>query len=218
MQSLKKVEITLPSDMTANTNKIIKQVARERLGAQGLRQKGQSRLWYFSGQYYLILVEFQPSSWGKGTHLNVGLDFNWFPKDYFAFEFGDRLSDFKPMNDEEAFTLEVERLCDLALVKVNQYQLIFTDIKTAAEKLLKFRRDKSNDWENFNLGVLFGLGGNDKQAISYLEKVTDKNFNFDWEVAREKIAKEYIQAIEQGNFLRMVDDVITRTKALKRIA
>jgi hypothetical protein len=204
--------------MTVDTSKIIRKVAKERFVGHGLKQKGQSRLWYFSGDYYLILIEFQPSSWEKGTYLNVGLDFNWYPKDYFAFEFGYRLSDFKSPKDEGELGARIQQLCDLALDKVNEYKQIFIDKKTAGDKLLRLHKDKSNDWEKFNLGVLFGLGGHNEQAINYLKGVTGAHYKLDWEIEREKIAREYINAIGQGDFLTKLSDMITRTKQLKRIS
>jgi hypothetical protein len=203
--------------MTVDTNKIITKIAKETFNGQGLKQKGQSRLWYFSGDYYLILIEFQPSAWDKGTYLNVGLDFNWYPKDYFAFEFGHRLSDFKSLENEEQFISEIQRLCDLTLKKVDEYKQIFTDRKTAGDKLLKLH-NKSNDWEKFNLGVLFGLGGHYDKAINYLKKVIGHNYKLDWEIERDRVARTYIKAIEQGDFLTRLEEVIKRTKELRKVS
>lgn len=204
--------------MTADTNKIITKIAKEKFNGHGLKQKGQSRLWYFSGDYYLILIEFQPGSWDKGTYLNVGLDFNWYPKDYFAFEFGHRLSDFKSLKNEEEFSSEIQRLCDSALDKVNEYKQIFIDKKTAGDKLLRLHTNKSNVWEKFNLGILFGLGEHKAKAIKYLKNVIGANYKLEWEIEREKIAQEYIYAIEQGDFLTKLSDMITRTKQLRHLS
>lgn len=203
--------------MTVDTNKIIKHIAKEKFSGLGLRQKGQSRLWYFSGDYHLVLVEFQPSSWDKGTYLNVGLDFNWYPKDYFAFEFSYRLSDFKKSVDEKQFEIEVKRLCDLAKERLITFKDIFSDKKSAADKLLKFHKDKANDWEKFNIGVLFGLGGHDKKAIEYLKTVSGNRYSLDWEIERATIARDYIKAIESGNLLTKLDEVVERTKKLKKV-
>src|SRR5688572_28994140 len=100
---------------TSAHNKAIRETARNKFKGLGLKQNGQSRLWYLLGDYYTILIEFQPSSWSTGTYLNVGVDFNWYIRDYFAFEFGYRLSDFKSLQDEKKFEEELERLCDLAV-------------------------------------------------------------------------------------------------------
>jgi len=204
--------------MKVDTNRLISNVAREKLIGEGLTQKGRSRLWYFSGDYYLILVEFQPSSWDKGTYLNVGINFNWYPADHFAFEFGYRLSDFKTSSDEKKFEREVQRLCDLAIDKVNKYKSIFIDKKSAADRLLKLHKGITNDWDKFNIGVLFGLGGQNDKAIHYLEQVTGDNYNYKWEIERAKIAKDYIQDIKSGDLLTRLDEVIAKTKELKGVS
>jgi hypothetical protein len=204
--------------MKVDVNKIIKNIAREKLGPHGFTQKGQSRLWYFSGNYYLILVEFQPSSWDQGTYLNVGLDFNWYHKDYLAFEFGHRLSDFKSPQNQDQFSSEIERLCDLAVERAGEYKNIFTDMKMAGDKLLKLHTDKSNTWEQFHLGVLFGVGGHDEKAVSYLKKVTGDNYKLAWEIERARIARDYIKAIERGDFVSILEEVIQQTIAAKKIS
>jgi hypothetical protein len=37
----------------------------------GLTQRGRSRLWLDDHGWWLIVVEFQPSAWSRGSHLNV---------------------------------------------------------------------------------------------------------------------------------------------------
>jgi hypothetical protein len=203
--------------MTVDTKTIIKKISKERFGVVGLKQKGQSRMWYFPGDYYLILVEFQPSSWDTGTYLNVGLDFNWYPKDYFSFEFGHRVSDFKKLANENQFETEVRQLCDLAIKKVTQYKDIFTDRQSLGDKLLKLHSDKTNDWEKFHIGMAYGLAGNVKKAIDYLSKVSGDKYQLDWEKERATIAREYILALETGDFLTKLNETIQRTKELKRV-
>lgn len=213
--------LTLPAmeGMTTSAHtKAIRETARNKFKGLGLKQKGQSRLWYLSGDYYTILVEFQPSSWSTGTYLNVGVDFNWYIRDYFAFEFGDRLSDFKSFQDEKKFEEELERLCDLAVDKVKEYKLIFDDSVSAADKLLKFYKNELNDWDKFNIGVLFALGGQTGKAMNYLKKVSGNDYKLDWEIERAGIARNYMKAIEEGNFLDKLDDVIRKTRELKKIS
>ncbi len=58
-------------------SKIIKQVCKEILIPLGVFQKGSSRLYLDDNDYFFTVVEFQPSSWDKGTYLNIGLTFLW---------------------------------------------------------------------------------------------------------------------------------------------
>ena len=58
-------------------SKTIKQVCKEILIPLGVFQKGSSRLYLDDNGYFFTVVEFQPSSWDKGTYLNIGLTFLW---------------------------------------------------------------------------------------------------------------------------------------------
>lgn len=203
--------------MTGDSTKIIKKVTKERLSVHGLKQKGQSRMWYFPGDYYLILVEFQPSSWDTGTYLNVGLDFNWYPQDYFSFSFGHRISDFKKLTSEDQFENEIIKLCDLALKKVVEFKGIFGDLKTAGDKLVKLHTDKRNDWEKFHIGLAYALGGHKSKAIDYLKKVSGDSYQLNWELERATIAKEFLTSIENGDFQKKLNEIIAQTKKLKKV-
>lgn len=66
---------------------IIKRVCKEILLPNGLFQKGFSRLFLDDNGYFFTLIEFQPSTWSRGSHLNIGLCFLWEDRDYFAFEY-----------------------------------------------------------------------------------------------------------------------------------
>ena len=58
-------------------SKIINQVCREVLIPLGVFQKGASRLYLDDNDYFFTVIEFQPSTWSKGTYLNIGLTFLW---------------------------------------------------------------------------------------------------------------------------------------------
>jgi hypothetical protein len=43
----------------------------------GIVQKGRSRTWYDDQGWWVGLIEFQPSSWSRGSYLNVGVQWLW---------------------------------------------------------------------------------------------------------------------------------------------
>jgi len=57
-------------------NKIIKKVASKAFKEYGIKQKGQSRLFIDDNGWFIIIIEFQPSKFGNGTYLNIGINFN----------------------------------------------------------------------------------------------------------------------------------------------
>ena len=57
--------------------KLITGAARALLRPMGIVQKGRSRTWYDDQGWWVGLIEFQPSSWSRGSYLNVGVQWLW---------------------------------------------------------------------------------------------------------------------------------------------
>ena len=63
--------------MAGQHNKIINAAAKRILAPEGLFRVGSSRTWIDDNGYFVIQVEFQPSSYDRGSYLNVGISFLW---------------------------------------------------------------------------------------------------------------------------------------------
>lgn len=124
----------MPTDF--DHNKIISQTARSLLKPQGLFQKGSSRIWIDDNGWYLTVVEFQSSGWGKGTYLNVGTHFLWREQDYLSFDFGGRMKAFISPEDPVKFSSDMEELTTIALGKVMEYRK-FRDVSYAKNQIEK---------------------------------------------------------------------------------
>ena len=71
-------------------SKIINKTAKKIFGVYGIKQKGQSRIWLDDNGWFTTVIEFQPFRGRQGTTLNVGVNFNWYEKEYFSFDIGYR--------------------------------------------------------------------------------------------------------------------------------
>lgn len=117
-------------------NKLITRSARVVLRPEGLFQKGSSRIWVDDNGWYLVVVEFQPSSWDKGSYLNVGINYLWEKRDYLAFEYGHRVGSFvRYSGDDAAFCTEMLSMAETAMDKVREYRS-FRELQYAKEKIL----------------------------------------------------------------------------------
>jgi hypothetical protein len=58
-------------------SKAIAAAAREVLGPMGINPRGRSRTWLDDRGWWLGVIEFQPSSYSRGTYLNVGVHWLW---------------------------------------------------------------------------------------------------------------------------------------------
>lgn len=83
-------------------NRLIRDAAKRHLTPLGVRQRGRSRTWIDDRGWWLITVEFQPSSWSRGTYLNVGATWLWYFKNYLSFDLGYRIEGFRDLTGEDA--------------------------------------------------------------------------------------------------------------------
>ena len=74
-------------------NKIVSGITKEELSPLGLKRQGK-RLWYDDHGWFAIVVEFQPSSWDKGSYLNVGISFMFYENAHWTFDHGYREQSF----------------------------------------------------------------------------------------------------------------------------
>lgn len=72
-------------------SRLITAATRTHLRPLGCVQKGRSRVWLDDQGWWVGMVEFQPSSWSKGSYLNVGACFLWNEKDFLSFDAGHRV-------------------------------------------------------------------------------------------------------------------------------
>ena len=83
--------------------RLIAAAAKAALAPLGCRRVGQSRTWISDQRYWLIVIEFQPSGWSKGSYLNVGAMWPWYARKGLFFHAGYRVADFIPFENREQF-------------------------------------------------------------------------------------------------------------------
>lgn len=103
-------------------NEIIRDLCREQLLSLEMFQKGRSRVYLDDNGYYLTVVEFQPSAWGKGSYLNVGLHFLWNTWEHISFDacagICGRVGGFVEYQNPAQFTADMSKLVALAREQV----------------------------------------------------------------------------------------------------
>lgn len=171
-----------------NHNKIIAQAAREVLKPIGMFQKGQSRIWIDDNDWFLIVVEFQPSGWDKGSYLNVGIHYLWSNKDYISFDYGYRENEFVKFGDDaNAFYQSMISLAKQAEKKVMEYRG-FRDVIYAKEKIAKRNGFSSSSHEIYDKMMICGLACDNKAEVYYkklFRVVTDSKYEYDSEYYQE---------------------------------
>jgi len=124
-------------------SKIINEVCKEILIPLGVFQKGTSRVYIDDNDYYFTVIEFQPSSFDRGTYLNIGITFLWGNdlRDILVFGFPrtltGRYGKFIRYENEKQFRNEVTQLVNTAKEEIIFYRNL-KDIKFAKDWMIKY--------------------------------------------------------------------------------
>jgi hypothetical protein len=197
-------------------NKLLKKVAKERLKPFRITQKGSSRTFLFDNGWWTIVIEFQPTSYSKGSYLNIVLDFNFYPRDYFAFTYGNREKGFEEANDEALFVKIINDYCDLAISKVDTLTVQFRDVWSAA-KTFKKQVDK-DPWNEFDLAMLYRLTQRVAASKKLLLKLKKQKCEYDYEFERQKVVTEILSWLDNDEiFLVKIKELINQTRQLKKL-
>lgn len=205
-------------------DKIINTAAKKILAPHGLFRKGTSRVWLDDNGYFMVQVEFQPSGWSKGSHLNVGIGFLWEKcrelNDLLSFDFGYRVKGFVPYREEDdGFEVEMERFAETALQKVMEYRK-FKDM-TYAQKCLHQRVLDTpitrQFWELYDLAMLSFLMGDFDRGMESFDALRNR-LNVENDVERQSFYHYFIHDIQvslesKDTAQTMVLDMIKRRRA-----
>lgn len=197
-------------------NKLLKSISNDRLKLYGFIQKGKSRSFHCDKEWLTFVIEFQPSAWSKGSYLNVGLDFHFYPRENFAYSYVNRVSDFIEFTDEDQFIKVVEVLCDKAIKRFQLLERNFKDIWSAIE-ILEKEKDKS--YYAYDLAILYALTENYEKALLPLKQLSEAACEYDWHFERREVVNKLIEWIVQdpATFLEKFKNQINETRKLKKL-
>jgi hypothetical protein len=150
-------------------SKMIAAAARETLRPLGVRQKGRSRTWLDDQGTWVTVVEFQPSSWSRGTYLNVGVNWTWNPKPYYSFDLGHRvhfdgLGEYFEFESEEQFRPIATMVAERAAQECKRFRELLGSPQRIAETLEGRPDARSNRWNAVSVGIALGVIGEVERA------------------------------------------------------
>lgn len=159
-------------------NKLIADVANKILGPLGFRRKGRSRIWLLDHGWWLTVAEFQPSSWAKGSGLNVAAHWLWIEQDHLSFDYLECSETFVEYGSDAQFEREVTRMVQSAAREASRLHQIFTTIEAAATELAAAERELPHEaqgsWAAYHAGMAMALSGRTDDAAVLLNSVRDE--------------------------------------------
>lgn len=204
--------MTPPKDIHST---ILTAAAREILRPMGLLQKGRSRTWMDDRQWWVGVVEFQPSSWSRGTYLNVGCHWLWHGGSGLGFYEGGRVKGCSDFENVSQFEPVARSYAQVAAERVIAQRRQFTDVAALSNY---HDRTRSIDlWKQFDAAIASALCGRHVQAVRWFDAVVAQEGTFDWIIAaRDDAAGLRKLAADTTAFREIMTDRIARARvALK---
>ena len=155
-------------------NSLIASAAKAALSPLGCQRKGKSRIWYADQRFWIIVIEFQPSSFSKASYLNVGAMWLWYAKDYFTFDEGHRIpGHYVSFENVGQFRPLAEKLAVRAAQEVETVRAKFTRLSDIYRHLLdRIAQLKQEDSvRQYHAAVAAGLVGDIATARQLFQKV-----------------------------------------------
>jgi hypothetical protein len=144
-------------------SKLIELAARRHLTPMGIQRRGRSRIWIDDRRWYVIVVEFQPSSFSKGSYLNVGAHFLWRASGQPSFDLGYRLHGFVAFESESQFAPEADRLAAAAAIEVERLRTQLVGVQAVTTLI----PSEAGGWPPYHRAIAFGLSGSCRRHRRY---------------------------------------------------
>jgi hypothetical protein len=201
-------------------SRLITQAAKNVLLPIGLVQKGRSRIWVGDHSWWLDVVEFQPSSWSRGSYLNVSCMWLWSVKSYISFDTGSvRIEEFHKYENEEQFAYATDMLAKKAASEVRRYRALFQNVQAVSDYYTK-NSTAGDFWRTFNAAVSHGLSGHGELGLKLLHEVIGKGDpSVAWQKEFDADAKYIASIITDVDRLRLeISERVAKTRKLLKLA
>jgi hypothetical protein len=198
----------------------------------GLAQKGRSRLWYDDNGWWLCNVEFQPSSFTRGSYLNVGAQFLWDIRDYPVFSFGHRVDEapFVEYESDGQFAPAARAMAEVAAERVAFYRTLFGTVQSAADALNDLDRwtgleHTSHNPDVMDRAIASGLAGDVATARRLFEARIDEyerdlaagEIYSEHEAEERDRAAQLLDALADDTFAERIERDIAETRRLLKL-
>jgi hypothetical protein len=196
-------------------SKLLTAAARSVLRPMGLVQKGRSRTWLDDRQWWLCVVEFQPSAWSRGSYLNVGCMWLWLAKDYISFDEGYRVESFVDFRGEEQFERAAAQFADRAAQEVNRYRKLFPNIAKVCEYFLG--QELANGWPCYHAAIACALANKLDVARAFFKRFAEPKDNNEFVANAQDDSKLLASLVGTHQFRELIADRVRQTREIQKL-
>jgi hypothetical protein len=196
-------------------NKLIGIAAKKALSPLGLRRQRTSRIWYDDHGWWAVVVEFQPSSWSRGSYLNVGLSWMLYEHAHWSFDIGSREMGFQSASEAQPFEAAITEMAAIAAQRVLDYRDRFSTLDKMCEHY-KSLESREGWWSNYYEGVLSGLRGDRAWAEKHFSSVISQAAAYTWERALQFRCQDLMRLLgEPSHYRDSVLGIVLRCRSAR---
>lgn len=196
-------------------NKLINAAAKKALLPLGLRQQRKSRIWYDDRGWWAIVVEFQPSSWSRGSYLNVAVSWMLYEHDHWTFDIGGRMEGFQSAEEGHDFETAINLIAANAADAVLGYRERFLTLDQMYEHY-RLTIERHGGWPDYHAGILAGLRNDWASAEQHFSYVLASPASTTWGRALQFRCQDLMRLMEQPKFFRdSVMGVVLRCRSAR---
>jgi hypothetical protein len=202
--------------------KIIASAAKAALVPLGCRRIGQSRLWVSDERSWVIVVEFQPSSFSRGSYLNVSPMWLWrdTEKAVWSFDYGRaRVASYVEFQNRDQFTAEASLLARRAAEEIKTLRQLLNSPPAIARCLME-AADTGSLWTCYHAAVAAGLLGNTETSLRlFTSVILHKPENaVDWILKLQNRCADLASKLrDPPSFREAIDGIVQRKRACHKL-
>jgi hypothetical protein len=199
-------------------NEIIARAAKTYLAPLGCERRGRSRIWLSDQRAWAIMVEFQPSSFSKGSYLNVAPCWLWHPDRLLSFGYGpSRVNGFISFETVEQFEPEAEALAQQAAQAVLCIRNEFDTASAIATKLATAAQDYTC-WRAYDAAVANGLIGETQTSLRLFEQIVSSESDVAWLTNLQNLSADLARRLSDSRaFRQRIFAIMSKTRAKNKL-
>lgn len=192
-------------------NKLIAQKAKQALKPLDFVRSGKSRIWYKDNGWWAVVVEFQPSSFSRGTYVNVSVAHFLYESAGWALHIPSRLDGFASAEDDLDFDEKVEGMA-------NEAASLSKDLLEKYSTIDAFIDWYSNDerrsiWDEYYSGVFKSFVGDYVGAKEHFQIIESNEYQYTWQKAVKYRAIDLLALLsDEQSYRSCINGIVLRTR------
>ena len=192
-------------------NKVIAKQAKLHLKPIGYTRSGKSRLWYKDKGWWGIVIEFQPSSFSKGTYVNVSVSYFLYEKSHWTFDVSSRVGKFISVENSEDFEKEIIDINKKTISRAEQYLKNHSSVSHCNE--LCCMDERQSVWDLYHSSIFSSFLGDWEGSENKLHKIIDSDYDRDFEIAVQHRAADLLYLQKSKNaYKKSIYGIVLRTR------